>query len=133
VDLDPHRREGFLRASFSVFRVKVCRGGAQVVLVAPRAIRSPRLQPHLGSNIKRLVECCGLRGFRLAVMIFRSSRSFIVSSSFFFVFGTNVVFFVHSATSRPQPTTSSRLREERQRAIYTVYRLKMKSFSKILL
>jgi hypothetical protein len=45
-----------LRASFFVFRVKVCRDGAQVVVVAmPRAIRSPRLQPHLGSNVERLV------------------------------------------------------------------------------
>jgi hypothetical protein len=40
---------------FFVFRVKVCRGGAQVVVVTPHAIRSPRLQPHLGSNIMRLV------------------------------------------------------------------------------
>jgi hypothetical protein len=45
-----------LRASFFVFRVKVCRGGAQVVVVvAPRAIRSPQLQPHLGGNVERLV------------------------------------------------------------------------------
>jgi hypothetical protein len=44
-----------LRASFSVPRVKVCRGGAQVVVVASRAIRSPRLQPHLDGNVERLV------------------------------------------------------------------------------
>jgi hypothetical protein len=44
-----------LRALFSVFRIKVCRGGAQVVVATPRAIRSPRLQPHLGGNIDRLV------------------------------------------------------------------------------
>jgi hypothetical protein len=44
-----------LRALFFVFRVKVCRGGAQVVVATPRAIRSPRLQPHLGGNVKRLV------------------------------------------------------------------------------
>jgi hypothetical protein len=44
-----------LRAPFFVFRVKVCRGGVQVVVAAPRAIRSPRLQPHLGGNVKRLV------------------------------------------------------------------------------
>jgi hypothetical protein len=47
--------------------------------------------------------------------MFGSSRSFIGSSSFFFVFGTDVVFLTRSATSRPQPTTSGRLREERQR------------------
>jgi hypothetical protein len=44
-----------LRALFFVFRVKVCRGSAQVVVAAPRAIRSPRLQPHLAGNIERLV------------------------------------------------------------------------------
>jgi hypothetical protein len=44
-----------LRASFLVFRVKVCRGGTQVVVAVPRAIRSPWLQPHLGGNIERLV------------------------------------------------------------------------------
>jgi hypothetical protein len=43
------------RDSLSVFRVKVYRDGAQVVVAAPHAIRSPRLQPHLGGNIKRLV------------------------------------------------------------------------------
>jgi hypothetical protein len=44
-----------LRALFFVFRVKVCRGGVQVVVAAPRAIRSPRLQFHLDSNVERLV------------------------------------------------------------------------------
>jgi hypothetical protein len=42
-----------LGASFFVFSVKVC--SAQVVVAAPRAIRSPWLQPHLGGNIKRFV------------------------------------------------------------------------------
>jgi hypothetical protein len=44
-----------LKALFFVFRVKVCRCGAQVVVAAPRAIRSSRHQPHLGSNIEMLV------------------------------------------------------------------------------
>jgi hypothetical protein len=44
-----------LRASFFVPRVKVCRGGTQVVVAASRAIRSPQLQPHLDGN----VEACG--------------------------------------------------------------------------
>jgi hypothetical protein len=44
-----------LRVLFFVFRVKICRGGAQVVVTAPRAIRSLRLQPHLDGNIERLV------------------------------------------------------------------------------
>jgi hypothetical protein len=51
------RRAPFLvlRALFSVFRVEVCRGDAQVVVAAPCAIRSPRLQPHLSGNFERLV------------------------------------------------------------------------------
>jgi hypothetical protein len=44
-----------LRASFFIFRVKVCRGGAHVVVAVPHTIRSPQLQPHLGGNIERLV------------------------------------------------------------------------------
>jgi hypothetical protein len=44
-----------LRASFLVFRVKVCRGGVQMVVAPPRTIKSPRLQPHLGGNVERLV------------------------------------------------------------------------------
>jgi hypothetical protein len=44
-----------LRASFSVFRVKICRGDVQVAVVASRAISSPRLQPHLGGNVERFV------------------------------------------------------------------------------
>jgi hypothetical protein len=44
-----------LRALFFVSRVKVCRGGAQVVVATSRAIRSPWLQPHLGGNVERLV------------------------------------------------------------------------------
>jgi hypothetical protein len=45
-----------LGASFFVFRVKVCGGGVQVVVAAPCAIRSLRLQPHLDGNIERLVR-----------------------------------------------------------------------------
>jgi hypothetical protein len=43
------------RALFFVFRIKVCRGGAQVVVATPRTIRSSRLQSHLGSYAERLV------------------------------------------------------------------------------
>jgi hypothetical protein len=68
------------------------------------------------------------------VRIFGSSRSFIGSSSYFFVFGTDVVLSIRSATSHPQPTMSGRLKEERQRrAVDTVWRLKMKGFSRISL
>jgi hypothetical protein len=44
-----------LRAFFFVFRVKVCRGGALVVVAAPHAIRSHRLQTHLDDNIERFL------------------------------------------------------------------------------
>jgi hypothetical protein len=44
-----------LRAPFFVFKVKVCRGGAHVVVVASRTIISPRLQPYLSGNVERLV------------------------------------------------------------------------------
>jgi hypothetical protein len=69
------------------------------------------------------------------VGIFGPSKSFIGSYSFFFVFGTDMVFMTRSATSRLQSTTSSRLREERQRrrAIDAVWRLEMKGFSRISL
>jgi hypothetical protein len=60
-----------------------------------------------------------------AVGIFGWLRSFIGSSSFFFVFGMDVVFL----------NRSGRLREERQqrRAVGTVWRLKIKGFSRISL
>jgi hypothetical protein len=45
-----------LRVSFFVFRVKVCTSGARVMVTTPHAIRSSRLQPHLGGNVERLVE-----------------------------------------------------------------------------
>ena len=59
----------------------------------------------------------------------------LVRSSFFFGFGTDVIFLTRSATSRPQPTTSGRFWEERQRrgAVDTVWRLKTKGISRILL
>jgi hypothetical protein len=89
--------------------------GSRFVGVAPRAIRSSRLQPHLGGNVEWLVGVvwCGIREFRLAVGIFGSSRGFIGSSAFFFVSGTDMAFLTRSTTSRPQPTMSGRLGEER--------------------
>jgi hypothetical protein len=104
-----------LEASFFVFRVKVCGGDVQVVVAMPRVTRSLRLQPISTATSRDLWECCGLRGFHLAVGILGSSRSFIGSSFFFFVSGTDVVFLTRSATFRPQPSTSGRLRKERQR------------------
>jgi hypothetical protein len=44
-----------LRALFFVYRVKVCGSDTQLEVAAPSAIRSPRLQPHLGGNVERLV------------------------------------------------------------------------------
>jgi hypothetical protein len=93
------------------FRVNVCRDGVQVVVAASSAIRSPLLQPHLGGNVEKLVGVVWSSGISSSYGIFGSSRSFIDSSSFFFVFGTDVVFLTRSATSRPQPTTSGRLRD----------------------
>jgi hypothetical protein len=58
VDLGLRRWEGsvpFFEGFVLCFRVKVCRGDAQVVVAAPRVIRSLQLQPHLGGNIERLV------------------------------------------------------------------------------
>jgi hypothetical protein len=69
------------------------------------------------------------------VVISRSSRSFIDGYSFFFVYGTYVIFLTRSATFRPQPSTSGRLREERQRwrAVDILWWLKMKDISRISL
>jgi hypothetical protein len=53
-----------LRALFSIFRVKICRGGTQVVVAVPRAIKISRLQSHLSGNVERLVEVvCSSRIF----------------------------------------------------------------------
>jgi hypothetical protein len=50
------RAPSSLLRAFFVFRVEVCRDGAQVVVAAtPCAIRSPCLKPHLDGNIERLV------------------------------------------------------------------------------
>jgi hypothetical protein len=100
-------------------------GRRSAVVAAPW---SPQLQPHLGSNVKRLVGVVWSSRISCGCGIFGSSRSFIDSSSFFFVFGTNVAVLTHLSTSYPQPTTSDRLREERQRRrdINTVWRLLLK-------
>jgi hypothetical protein len=50
----------------------------------------------------------------LAGVIFGSSWSFIVGYFFFFVSGTDVIFWTHSVISHPQPLTSGRPREEWQ-------------------
>jgi hypothetical protein len=124
-----------LGTSFSVFMVFVCRGGAHVVVAAPRAIMFPQLQPHLDGDVEKLVGVVRSLRIPFGRGDLRSSRSFIGNLSYFFISGTDMVFSTCSATSCPQPTTSGRLREERQRsrAINTVWRLKMKSFSRISL
>jgi hypothetical protein len=108
---------------FSGFKVKVWWDGARVVAAASSPIKSPRLQPHLGSDVEKLVG------------VVWSSRTSSGGSSFFFVYGTDVAFLARSATSRSQLTTSCRLWKERQRrrAVDTVWRLKMKGISKILM
>jgi hypothetical protein len=69
----------------------------------------------------------------MAVGISGSSRGFIDSYFFLFISGTDVIFLPHSVTSLSQRTTSGRLREEPQcrRAVDTVWRLKMKSISRV--
>jgi hypothetical protein len=105
-------------------------------VAAPRTIRSLRLQPHLGGNIERLVGVVwfsrilsGCGDLRIVKELHR--QLFLLLR----LFRADVVFLTRSTTSRPQPTTSGRLREERQRrrAVDMVWRLKMKGFSRISL
>jgi hypothetical protein len=119
-----------------IFRVKVSWGTPQVLAVMPCPIKSPKvLQPHLGGDIEQLLgvlwfsRTCPVVGFS------RSSRRCIDGYSFFFVSGADVVFLTRSATSRMQPITLGRLREEWQRrhATDTVWRLKTKGISRITL
>jgi hypothetical protein len=84
------------------FWVNVCRGGAQVVVAASRAIMFPRLQPHLDGDVEKLVGVVWSLRILSSCGIFGSSRSFIGSLSYFFVSGMDVVFSTHSATSCPQ-------------------------------
>jgi hypothetical protein len=58
---------------------------------------------------------CGSQGLLIATGICRSSK-ILINGYFFFVYGTYVVFLIHLATSRRQPTTSGQLREERRPA-----------------
>jgi hypothetical protein len=122
-----------LRVLLFIFRVKVCRSSTQVVVAPPRAIRSPRLQPYLGGNIERLVGVVWssriLSGCRDLRIIKELHRQFFLLLRL----RDGCGLLTCSATSRLQPTTSGRLREERQRrrVIDTVFRLKMKGFSRI--
>jgi hypothetical protein len=99
---------GLTRATFPSFwgfvpcRFSVCRGGAQVVVAASRAIMFPRLQPHLDGDVEKLVGVVWSLRILSSCGIFGSSRSFIGSLSYFFVSGMDVVFSTHSATSCPQ-------------------------------
>jgi hypothetical protein len=104
-----------LGASFPVFRVFVCRDDAQVAMAVPHAIMFPWIQPHLDGDGEKLVGVVWSSRISSGCGIFGSSRSFIGSSSYFFVSGTDVVFSTRSATSCPQSTTPGQLREERQR------------------
>jgi hypothetical protein len=119
-----------LRTSFSVFRIKVYRGNVQEVVAAWslgfNPISTVISQAYGNGMVFEDVVWLG---------IFESSRSFIGGSSFFFVSGTNMIFLTRLVTFCPQPTTSIRLKEKRQRrrAIDTVWRLKIKGFSRIFL
>lgn len=100
-----------------------------MVVAPPCAIRPPRLQPHLDGNIERFVGVVLSSRFTSSYgdlqIIKELHRQFILLLRL-----RSVAFLTRSTTSRPQPTTSSRLREERQRrrVVDTVWRLKMKGF-----
>jgi hypothetical protein len=106
-----------------------------VVVVAPRAIRFPWLQPHLGGNVERLMGVVWSSRIPSCRGDLRIVKELHRQSFFFFVSGMDAVFLTRSVTSHPQPITSGRLSKERQRrrAVDTVWRLKMKGFSMILL
>jgi hypothetical protein len=123
-----------LRVLFSVFRVKICRGGALVVVAVPCAIESSRLQPHLGGNIERLVGVVWssriLSGYRDLRIVKELHRQFFLlrlqgGCGLLDPFGD-----FPSATNNGRPTQG---RTTGRRAIDTVWSLKMKGFSKISL
>jgi hypothetical protein len=101
-----------LRSSFLGLRFA---GAALRWVVAPRAIRSSQLQLHLSGIIERLVGVVKslwiLSGYGHLRIVKEFHRRFFFS----FVLETDVVFLTRSVISRPQPTTSGRLRKERQR------------------
>jgi hypothetical protein len=91
-----------LRASFLVFRVKVCRGSAQVVVAMPRAIRSPRLQPHLGGNIERFVGVVWSSRILSGCGDLRIIKEFHRQFFLLLRLRDGCGFLTRSATSRPQ-------------------------------
>jgi hypothetical protein len=97
-----------------VFRVKVCQDGGGGGDASCNKV-FPASNPISPGTSRGLWEWCGPQGFRLAMGIFRSSRSFIGSSFFFFVSETNVVFLTRSMTSHLQPTMSGQHKVEQQR------------------
>jgi hypothetical protein len=54
-----------LRAFFSIFRVKVYRGGVYVVVAVPRGIRYPDFNPISTGTSRGLFEWCGLERYCL--------------------------------------------------------------------
>jgi hypothetical protein len=113
-----------LRALFFVFRVKVCRDGAQMVMAAPHSIRSPWLQPHLSGNIERLVGVLWssriLSGCRDLQIIKDLHRWF-----FLLLHLREDVVFLTRSTNNVRPTQGEAAAATR---VDTVWRLKMKGF-----
>jgi hypothetical protein len=117
------------------FRVKVWWGGTQVVAAASYPIKSPQLQHHLGGDVEKLVGVVwflwtfliwGEGGF-LRIVMELHRRLFLLPR--LWETGTDVVFLTRSTTSHSHPTTPGR----RRRAVNTVWRLKTKDVSRILL
>jgi hypothetical protein len=93
------------------------------------------LQPPLDNNVEKILGMGWFSRTYSGGGISESPWSFIGGYSFF-ASGTDVIFFTCSVTSRLQPTTSGQHREEQQRrrrAADTVWRLKTKDISRILL
>jgi hypothetical protein len=139
VAFGPRRRGGSGpvdgRASFfSFIRVNVWWGGAQVVAATSSPIRSPRLQPISATMLGSLWGVLWFsRTFSARGEGLRTSWSFTDGYSSMLISRTDVVFLTSSVTLHSHPTMSGRLREERQRDIDTVWRLKTKYILRIWL
>jgi hypothetical protein len=120
---------------FFVFRVKVYRDDAQVVVAAPHAIRSSRLQPHLCGNVEKLVGvvCSSgiLSGYGNLQIVKELHRQFFLLLRFQDGCGLlNPFGDFPSTTNNVRPTQGGAAAAA---PVDTVWRLKMKGFSRISL
>ena len=86
-----------------------------MVAATPLSLKSPWLQSHLGGDVEKLVEVVWFSRTSSGGGVFRIVVELHQRFILFLRLQTDVVFLTRSATSRPQPTTSGRLRKERQR------------------